>query len=217
VEVKPRPHFTFDVTGFYKELWNLVSKTDRVTVDQNGLSHPLVYDNAGRGWVYGVELLVRHELTEHFSGWLAYTLSRSQRRDSGQTDRRPFDFDQPHILTAVATYLLPRNWQVGGRFRLVSGTPITPVVGAVANVTSDRYDPTYGPTNADRIAPFHQLDLRIDKRWIYKAWMLNAYLDIQNIYNRANPEGVTYNYDYRKSTVKQGLPIFPIVGLRADF
>jgi hypothetical protein len=52
---------------------------------------------------------------------------------------------------------------------------------------------------------------------VYQSWMLNLYLDLQNVYNRSNPEGLTYSYDYRESEVQQGLPILPILGLRADF
>ena len=64
--------------------------------------------------------------------------------------------------------------------------------------------------------PFAQFDLRVDKRWIFNRWMLNAYLDLQNVFNRANPEAMQYNYDYTKQRVRQGLPIYPILGLRGE-
>jgi len=57
----------------------------------------------------------------------------------------------------------------------------------------------------------------VDKRWIFNRWMLNAYLDLQNVINRANPEAIQYNYDFTKSRVRQGLPIYPIIGLRGEF
>lgn len=37
--------------------------------------------------------------------------------------------------------------------------------------------------NTERNGNSHGLDLRVDKRWYFKKWALNAYLDIQNIYN----------------------------------
>ena len=205
-ELKALPQLTFDVTGFYKQLRRLVSRTDDL-IEEDGMPRPLIYDNRGQGRVYGLELVARHEFANNFTGWVAYTLSRALRTDSGETQERLFDFDQTHILTAVASYLLPRNWQVGGRFRLVSGNPRTPVVGQVFNASFDRYDPMYGAVNSDRNAPFHQLDLRVDKRWIYQGWMLSLYLDIQNVYNRANPEGLQYNFDFRESRPQQGLPL----------
>ncbi len=216
VELKPLPQLTFDLTGFYKDLRRLISKTDDV-VDRGGKAMPLIYDNRGKGRVYGLELMARHDFAHNFTGWVAYTLSRALRTDSGKTDERLFDFDQTHILTAVASYLLPRNWQVGGRFRLVSGNPRTPVVGSVYNASADRYDPIYGGVNTDRNAPFHQLDLRVDKRWIYQGWILGVYLDIQNIYNRANPEGLQYNFDFTDWRRQQGLPILTILGVRGEF
>lgn len=216
VEYRPRAHLTFDITGFYKDLYNLISQTD-ATVLENGVNKPLRYDNKGEGQVYGLEAVIRHEFNRNFTGWIAYTLSRSKRRDSGATESRLFDYDQPHILTLIGSYLLPRNWQVGGRFRLVSGSPRTPVVGSLYNSVADRYDPIYGQANTAREGAFHQLDIRVDKKWIYDQWMLNVYLDIQNAYNRSNPEGLQYNFNYRQSKTQQGLPLVPILGIRAEF
>jgi hypothetical protein len=47
--------------------------------------------------------------------------------------------------------------------------------------------------------------------------MFGLYLDIQNIYNHANPTGLQYNYNYRQSKPQQGLPILTIFGVRAEF
>jgi outer membrane receptor protein involved in Fe transport len=216
VEYKPKPFLTFDVTGFYKQLFDLASPTDRVTV-RDGVIVPLRYDNGGTGRVYGAELTVRHEFANDFTGWLAYTVSRAERRDTDSDEDRLFDFDQTHILTAVGSYLLPRNWQIGFRFRLVSGNPRTPVVGSVYDASADSYEPIYGAVNSARNALFHQLDVRVDKRWIYNGWMLTAYLDIQNVYSHENEEGRSYNYDYRQMKPQRGLPILPILGVRAEF
>lgn len=216
-EYKPLPFLTVDLTGFYKRLYHLVSPTDALVENDMGELVPERYDNKGTGAIYGMELVVRHELAHNLTGWIAYTLSRSRRTDSGQSDSRLFDFDQTHILTAVASYLLPRNWQVGARWRLVTGNPMTPVVGSVYNASRDQYEPVYGGVNTDRNPPFHQLDLRVDKRWIYQRWILDAYLDIQNVYDRANPEGLSYNFDFSQSSVQQGLPIVTIIGLRGEF
>jgi TonB family protein len=207
----------FDATGFYKHMWHLVSPTDRLRMGEGGELEPLFYDDRGTGRVYGLELVARHELHRNLTGWVAYTLSRALRRDSGAMEDRLFDFDQTHILTAVASYLLPRNWLVGGRFRLVTGNPTTPVVGSVYDASSDQYDPIYGRVNTARTRDFHQLDLRVDKRWIYRNWILNAYVDIQNVYNRSNTEWVDFNFDYSESKEQGGVPLLTIIGLRAEF
>jgi hypothetical protein len=130
---------------------------------------------------------------------------------------RPFDFDQPHILTLLGTWDIGRGWRTSGRYRVVSGNPTTPAVGAVYDARSDTYVPIYGPVNGARLATFHQLDLRIDKTWTYRSWKLSFYLDVQNVYNRGNQEGTTYSYDYTRSTPLTGLPILPILGVKGEW
>ncbi|MFL5304667.1 MAG: TonB-dependent receptor plug domain-containing protein, partial [Polyangia bacterium] len=215
-EWRPWPGTTLDATGFYKRLSNLVSPTDATRVE-NGVDVPVTYDNGGRGRVIGLELVARRELSNGFVGWIAYTLSRSERLDSGQTDWRLFDFDQTHILTAVASYDLPRHFRLASRFRYVSGNPQTPVIGSVFNSITDEYDPVFGKVNSARQPPFVALDVRLDKQWVFDRWLLDAYLDVQNATNHVNPEGIAYNYDYTQSKVNRGLPILPLLGLRAEF
>ena len=212
VEWRPREHIHLDLTGFYKDLSNWISATTAIGPDGT----PLRLDNNGAGRVYGMEVVARHDLTTKFTGWLAYTLSHATRRDSGNTSYRLFEYDQTHILTIWGVYQLPRNWSIGSRFRLVSGDPTTPVTGAVYNASTGTYNPIFAPKYSDRLPPFAQLDIRVDKRWIFNRWMLNAYLDLQNVFNRANPEAMQYNYDYTKHQVRQGLPIYPILGLRGE-
>ncbi|MDP7040034.1 MAG: hypothetical protein QGI45_12800 [Myxococcota bacterium] len=103
------------------------------------------------------------------------------------------------------------------RWRLVSGNPTTPVIGTVVDTDWDYYVPSYGDVNTGRLPPFYQLDIRLDKRWIYDNWTLNLYVDIQNISNRSNPTSIAYSYDYSEESYSGGLPILPIMGLRGDF
>jgi TonB family protein len=215
-EYRPLPHISVDVTGFYKDMSNMVGRSDAMVM-RDGKLVPEVYNNGTKGRVYGADVLVRHELFENFFGWIAYTLSRSERRDPGSSSWRLFDFDQTHIFTALASYKLPRNWEVGVRWRYVTGKPYTPITGGVFDSNVDAYVPITGKVNSARVGPFHQLDLRIDKRWVYDGWMLNAYVDMQNAYNRNNPEGYGFSYDFTEKEVAGGLPILPIFGLRAEF
>ncbi len=215
-EFRPRAHMKLEVTGFYKTLHDLIVTTDAVR-EENGESVPLNYNNNGAGRVIGMEVSARHELADGFFGWVAYTLSKAERRDDGETEYRLFDYDQTHILTVIGSYKLPRNWEVSSRFRLVSGNLYTPYIGAVYSADDDRYLGIRGPTNSARVGAFTQVDFRIDKKWIYDTWILNAYLDIQNVLNMENPEGITYNFDFSETKVSQGIPIIPVLGLRGEF
>jgi len=216
VEYRPRQHIKLELTGFYKTLHDLVVNTDDVR-EVGGEVQPLRLNNGGAGRVIGLEVSARHELAKGFFGWLAYTFSRAERKDDGETEYRLFDYDQTHILTVIGSYKLPRNWEVSARFRLVSGNLYTPFTGAVYDSDADEYIGIKGPRNSARVGAFNQIDFRIDKKWVFDTWMLNAYLDIQNVANRANPEGLEYNFDYTETEVSSGLPIIPVLGLRGEF
>ena len=216
VEYQPLDHLVFDVTGFYKTLFDQVSPTDAVT-QRNGETVPLRVNNEGKGRVMGMEVSIRHELANNFFGWVAYTLSRAERLDADSDEYRLFDYDQTHILTVIGSYRLPRNWEVGTRWRYVTGNLYTPITGRVWDYDQGNYVGITGPVNSARVGAFHQLDVRIDKRWIYESWILGAYLDIQNAYSRSNPEGLGYNFDKSEEKTERGLPILPVIGLRGEF
>jgi TonB family protein len=216
VETRPLPGFFISAEGFYKGLSDLIVRTDAVET-VGGITRPRILDNAGVGRVFGVELLVRKELTARFFGWIAYTLSRSDRIDRPGEPRRLFDFDQTHNLTVIGSYKLGGGWQIGGRLRIISGNPDTPVIGARYLATFDAYLPIYGATNSWRVPTFHQLDVRIDKTWTFDAWMLDAYLDVLNAYNHRALEGSVYSYDFSQHAYFEGLPVVPTLGLKASF
>jgi TonB family protein len=202
--------------GFYKDVFDLVVSSDEV-VERGGEPVPERYDNDGTGKIYGLELMIKHQPTERLFGWIAYTLMKSARIDRPGEDERPFDYDQTHILTVVASAVLGRGWEAGVRFRLVTGNPETPVVATAYDADSDIYWPIYGETNSARLPMFHQLDLRIDKNWNLKAIKLAIYLDVQNVYNQKNVEGYSYSYDYSQRVYFTGLPILPSLGLKLEY
>ncbi|HYS10142.1 MAG TPA: TonB-dependent receptor [Myxococcales bacterium] len=215
-ELRPLPGLFLSVEGFYKGLYDLIVRTDAVQT-VNGVTRAQILDNAGNGRVFGLELLFRKELTERFFGWIAYTLSRSDRFDRPGQPQRLFDFDQTHNLTIIASYKLGRGWQIGGRLRIISGNPDTPVLGARYLANFDAYLPIYGPTNSLRVPIFHQLDVRVDKVWTYDSWMLDVYLDVLNLYNHRSIEGSAYSYDFSQHAYFEGLPVVPTLGLKASF
>ena len=215
-ELRPLPGVLITAETFYKGLSDLIVRTD-ATETVSGQTRPVVLDNAGSGRVYGLELLVRKELTSRFFGWLAYTLSRSDRIDRPGQPRRLFDFDQTHNLTAIASYKLGGGWQLGARYRIITGNPNTPVIGSRYLAGYDAYLPIYGPANSVRVPPFHQLDVRLDKTWTFDSWLLDAYLDVLNTYNHRAIEGLVYSYDYSGMSYFRGLPIIPTLGLKGSF
>lgn len=215
VEQELSRHIELSVEGFYKDLTQLVSRS----ANENGA---FAYNNDGLGSVVGMETLLKYKPDSRFFGWIAYTLSRSVRKNSPDDTEYLFDFDQTHNLIALGSYRLGRGWEFGARFRLVSGPLTTPVLKppglpALFAADSGAYAPLQGEPNSERLPLFHQLDLRVDKAWQFKDWRFSAYLDVYNAYNNQAVEAVSYNYNYSQQTYQTGLPIIPSLGLRGEF
>lgn len=224
VEQQINRHVDLSLEGFYKQLDDLVVGTQA----SNGSSTN--YQNVGTGKVIGSELLLKYKPDDRFFGWIAYTLSRSTRVDGPGQAEHLFNYDQTHILTILGSVVLGHGWEFGARFRLVSGNLVTPDVCDPSSGTCDPdrinalfHAPSgtyvsipFGSTYSERLPMFHELDLRVDKRWRFAKWQLSAYLDVQNAYNYGNVEGIEYNYNYTARSYIAGLPILPSIGLRGE-
>jgi len=218
VEQTLTDHLTLSVEGFFNLLDQLI---ERGLNDQGVLA----YNNLGTGRIFGAEVMLRYSEDEHFFGWVSYTLSRSERVYQPGQPSTLFYLDQPQILTVLGSYVLGRGWELGGRFRFVSGNLYTPCTGlgpgsppGLFSSTQAAYLCLNGPENSKRLPPFHELDLRVDKRWVFGAFTLGAYLDVINVYNRVNPDFIAYNFDYTQSRPQTGsLPFIPSIGIRGEF
>jgi TonB family protein len=173
--------------------------------------------NAGSGSAYGVEWLLRYKPDDRFFGWISYTMSRSERRDVPSEPLTRFQFDQTHVLAIVANYKLGGGWQLGGRFRVTSGDLYTPMTTGAYNASvGSQLGVSEFPPYGARLPTFNQFDIRLEKTRIFSHWRLTTYIDVQNVYGANNPLGLSYNYNYTKSTYTNGLPILPIVGIRGE-
>ena len=217
VAYDPLPQWSFEAAVYGRMRDNVDGLTEVVgAAGASTETTPWTYDIA-----YGLEVIARRQPVRKLYGWLAYTLSRSEIRyfDPAGGSGRPRNgpFDQRHILALVASYALPKRWRIGGRFRLVSGSPYTDVVGVLVLPASYLHVPISGEPNAGRFPLFHQLDLRVDKQWVRKWIAITAYVDVQNVYNQKNVEAYLFSSTYRERNDEFGLPIFPSVGVRIDF
>lgn len=140
-----------------------------------------------KGRAYGVEMLLRRQSQSGVYGWLSYTLSRSERQREG--DWVLFDFDRTHIMNMVVGIPLRNQWDIGLRAQYQSGVPATT---------------TYG-FNRGRNTPYVRFDLRIDKRAVWATWLLDYYIDIQNVL--LTPEEVAPGQFFRY--------VLPTIGVRA--
>jgi hypothetical protein len=217
VEEKLARGVSLSATAYYIDRSDMIvaaAERDRgMSTDGSG-----TYVNAGVGRSYGAELLLQAR-GDRFFGWAAYTYGRSERRDHPMDATRLFDSDQTHNLIVLGSIKLGRGnkWQLGGRFQLTSGTPYTPVMGAVYDSDRNAYDPEYGRVNSQRNAAQHQLDVRLDRSFAFQAFQLSAYLDVANVYVNPPVVGHDYNTNYTERTETTGIPILPSIGVRGEF
>jgi hypothetical protein len=200
----------FEVGLFYKNLENLITQTSELRSDGT----PVRYTNEGTGNVYGAQLQSSYKQGE-YTVLASYTYLKSMRKDNSAGEY-PSEFDQTHNINLIGV-LERSRWSYSTRLRYVSGGPYTPIVGSIYDTDRDIYIPTRGDFYSKRFEDFIQLDLRIDRKFVYKLWLLSAYLDLQNVTNNKNGQGISYNFDYSESEPATGIPIFPIIGLRGEF
>jgi hypothetical protein len=203
---------SFEMTAFHVSSRGLAVRSP---LPSPLLAQALVGTGIGR--TRGLQFLVRKQLARRLFGWVTYTLSKAERATAQGQPFYPYDFDQTNVVTAVASYDLGGGFEVGGRFRYATGYPRTPVTGAYVDVMTGTYEPFFGQLNSIRIPPFVQLDARVSKRFQVGQDTLEAYLDLQNATNRANPEEIVYSLDYTQRRHITGLPILPVLGARLSW
>lgn len=140
-----------------------------------------------QGRSYGLELLAQKRLKEGFYGLASLTVFRSEFKDASAT-YLPSSWDTRYIVSVTAGKLFARNWELGARFRMSGGGPFTPYDVATSSLKTNwdfypRGVPNYSNLNSQRLKNFAQLDIRLDKKYTFKAYNLNLFLDIQNITN----------------------------------
>ena len=140
------------------------------------------------GRSYGIEFLFQQRLYKGFYGIAAYTLGWSQFWDKNQ-EFVPSSWDSRHTLSLTMGKQFRRNWEIGVNWRYQSGLPFTPFAeesSLVANWNVNfRGIPDYDRINSQRLEAGSTIDLRVDKRWFFKAWSLNLYLDLENLTGNA--------------------------------
>lgn len=205
------PALSLSLLGFYRSLRELAVRDPSPTPK---LAQALLQNGSGRS--YGAQLFLRQRPWHGFSGWIAGTLSRSERRDVPRASYRLFDLDEPALLTVVVTKSLER-WSFGARFRFASGAPRTPVLGAFFDLRAAAYEPLFGAHNGERLPDFWQLDARLDRSFSLGTHArLLVYLEALNVTNHANGEEYVYSFDYSKRGLVTSLPALAVLGARLE-
>lgn len=190
LEFKPSLNSKITFEGFYKAYENYpFSIRNQISLANLGADFGVVGSEAvtstSKGKAYGFELLAQKKSLKGLYGIVSYTFVRSEFQDKNNV-AIPSSWDNQHLLSITAGKKLKRNWEVGGKFRLVGGKPYTPY-DLNASSLINNYDITnqgildYNQLNTLRFNTYTQLDVRVDKTWFWKKIALNFYVDVQNL------------------------------------
>jgi hypothetical protein len=191
--VIPEKNRRFTIEAFYKHYTNYpTSIRNGIALANLGAdfgvigNEPVASNSEGRA--YGIEFLAQQRLFNNFYGIAAVTLVRSEFTNPNTAGFIPSSWDNRFIVTMTAGKRFGKNWELGGRWRFLGGAPYTPF-DIEASTLRSNWDLRGGGIldfnniNGVRLKSFHQLDLRIDKKYFFEKWNLNWYFDIQNAYN----------------------------------
>lgn len=182
----------FSVEGFYKVYDRYpFSLRDSISLANIGGDFGVVGNEAvsstSKGRSVGGEFLYQQKLIKGFYGLLAYTFVRSEFQNK-VGEYVPSAWDSRHILSMSVGKSFKKGWDIGVRWRYSGGAPYTPYDIQTSSLqqvwdVNGRGVFDYNQLNGRRLGSFHQLDIRVDKKFFFPRWSLNFYLDIQNVYN----------------------------------
>lgn len=192
-------NYTLETEAFYKTLKNRVDYIDGADLIANEAIEQVVLRGDARA--YGLEVMVRKNNGD-LTGWVSYTLSRSEQRTPGRDASEPgindgqwyrTAYDKTHNLAVTASYKRSEKWSYGANFALQSGQPVTYPNGQY--VYNGIVIPTYGLRNESRLPAYHHLDVsatytpKPDKT---RGWRSEWVFSIYNLYNRMNAASISF-------------------------
>lgn len=176
---------------------------------------------AGSARAYGLEMQFKKD-SGTFTGWISYTLSRSEQKTAGRTASEvginngewyATGYDKTHDLTIIGNYKASKKWNFSTNFTLQTGQPVT--------LPADKYSfmnlniPNYGFRNNYRLPLYHRLDISATykpsknrNKKIKGEWVFSIY----NLYNRRNVSSLLFNQDIVTGLNKtEALSIFGLI------
>lgn len=184
--------FDWSAEAYYKDMDNVYDFNDGRNMFSNLNIEKII--SGGKGRSYGAELMVRKN-SGRLTGWMAYSISKTQTRIAGINGGRWYDAtnDRRHDLSIVGIYRFNDRWTASGSWVFSSGTPLT--------APDDKYELSgttiyyYSQRNGYRTPSTHRLDLSATYthagRKLTYEWSFGVY----NLYCRYNPYIVYFEDD----------------------
>ena len=211
--------YSLEIESFYKNINNKVDYIDGTELIANEAIEQVVLNGIGRA--YGLELMLRKNVGR-LTGWLSYTLSRSEQqipgRNSTETGINNGQWyksaaDKLHNVSVTTSFKWNERWRIGSIFALQSGQPVTFPQGKYQYQGIEV--PNFGLRNQDNLPLYHHLDVSgtyTPKPNRQKGWQGEWVFSIYNIYNRQNAASISFvqNLETGKNEAKR-LSIFGAV------
>jgi len=224
VEQLLRPDLRLQLEGYYKSYDDYPARVFRpqAVLSPSGFDdatndiplglEPLV--SVGTGSSYGAELFLQKKLSEiPLYGLLSLSLSRSEYASIEGVDR-PGTYDTRFIGSVSTGWRINPKWEVSGKFRIATGLPTTPFITSGPDI-GQRDWALYN--QGERFPTFNALDLRVDRRFSFRSWQLEVYLDVQNVYGRNNISAVRWDPRVDEPEFNESLGVLPTIGINVEF
>jgi hypothetical protein len=192
--------YSLELETYYKKVQNRINYIDGADLVANKAIEQVILNGQLRS--YGLEVMLRKN-TGKLSGWISYTLSKSEQQTLGRNATEPginagnwysSAYDKLHNLAVTSAYTLNKKWSFGANFALQTGQPVTYPNGQY-QYNGDIMVPNYGLRNENRLPAYHHLDIsatlssrKNDKRKWKSEWVFSIY----NLYNRKNAASITF-------------------------
>ena len=178
---------------YYKRMQNQLDYKDGTNINTIAdVESSLLY---GVGRAYGFEFLAKKKIGL-FSGWISYTLSKTERKIDGINDGNWYNAkqDRTHDVSIVTILELNPKWTVSGVFVYSTGNAVTFPTGKYALGEQTIYQ--YANRNANRMPDYHRLDLSAtyenkNKKKNAGSWNFSLY----NVYGRENAYQISFQDD----------------------
>lgn len=212
-----------NVEAYYKTMSNQIEFRPgaRLLLNQN-MEGEMIF---GKGVAYGLELFLQKK-TGKLTGWIGYTLSRTERTFADMNNGKPFPYryDRTHDLSIVTNYTLSRKWNLSAVFVYGTGNALTMPTGRFVyrlGINAYEREPVftsinqYDKINDYRMPAYHRMDIAFtytpkpDKKKRFKSsWNFSLY----NVYNRYNPYFIYLDVEEQEQTIQgKKVFLFPII------
>lgn len=163
----------------------------------------------------GIEALLQKKLATDIYGLVSAALFRSRYRDINGT-WRDRTYDNRYLFNVVGGYKPSHKLEISARWGIAGGGPYTPFDVALSTAANSGIIDT-SRMNGERYPAYHTLNLRVDRRFVYKQSSLTLSFSLWNVYNRQNVAFYHWDEIENKRGTMYQWSFFPIVGMEWEF